>query len=141
MRVKYLAIPSSIFFFLIHRRALRSQPIRGKVCRIGRIFPEHDERSFLDPEYIFVAVRRIPPTIFVEYSQLCSRTNVRPVKNGLNALPLGQTGSQCRTSQPNFTLTTVATFLSVWFRLLDCVSTVECQERRERSMAKIQLFV
>ena len=42
------------YFFLIHRRALRSQPIRGKIRRIGRIFPEHVERSFLDPEYIFV---------------------------------------------------------------------------------------
>ena len=38
-------------FFLIHRRALYSQPIRGKVRRTGRIFPEHVERSFLDPEY------------------------------------------------------------------------------------------
>ena len=68
-RVKYLAIPSSIFFtpfFLIHRKALHSQPIRGKVRRIGRIFPEHAERSFLGPEYSFVAVRRISQTIFAK---------------------------------------------------------------------------
>ena len=67
--MKYLATPSSIFsfsFFLIHRRALRSQPIRGKVRRIGRIFPEHVERSILDPEYSFVAVRRIPWTVFAK---------------------------------------------------------------------------
>ena len=49
----------------------------------------------MDPEYIFVTVQRIPPaiftkqkfgeepTIFAEYSQLCSRTNVCPVNNGL----------------------------------------------------------
>ena len=76
---------------------LCSQPIRGSVRWTGRIFPEHVERSFLDPEYSFVAVRRILRTIFAkqkftqlrtnsifaEYSQLCSRTNVRPIKNGL----------------------------------------------------------
>ena len=61
------------------------------------MFPEHVERSFLDPEYSFVAVRRILRTlfakqkfaqlrtIFAEYSQLCSRTNVRQIKNGLKA--------------------------------------------------------
>ena len=116
--MKYLAIPSSIFsFFLIYRRALRSQTIRGKVRRIGRMFPGHAERSFLDPEYSFVAVRRITrtifakqkfaqlrtnyirrilptmfakkcspneePAIFAEYSQICSRTNVHPIKNQL----------------------------------------------------------
>ena len=32
-----------------YRRALHCKPIRGKVRRIGRIFPEHVERSFLDP--------------------------------------------------------------------------------------------
>ena len=75
--MKYLAIASSIFsFFLIHRRELRSQPIRGKVRRIGRIFPEHVERSFLDPEYSFVAVGRITRTILFakqKFAQL--RTN------------------------------------------------------------------
>ena len=70
-RVKYLAIPSSIFFFfLVHRRALRSQPIRGTVRRIGRIFPEHVERSFLDPEYSFVA-------------NCIREAKVRPIKNQL----------------------------------------------------------
>ena len=65
-RVKYLAIPSSIFLssFLINRRALHSQPIRGNVRRIWRIFPEHVKRSFLDPEYSFVAVGRILGNIF-----------------------------------------------------------------------------
>ena len=60
------------------------------------MFPEHVERSFLDPEYSFVAVRRILRTIFakqkfaqlrtnyiLEYYQLYSRTNVRPVKTRL----------------------------------------------------------
>ena len=32
---------------------LCSQPVRGNVRRIGRMFPEHVERSFLDPEYRF----------------------------------------------------------------------------------------
>ena len=88
-------VPSDtvIHFFpiLIHRRALRSQPVRGKVRRIGRMFPEHVERSFLDPKnYSFVAVRRILRTIFAKQKfaqlrtnyihrilQLCPRTNVR----------------------------------------------------------------
>ena len=68
-RVKNPAAPSSIFFkfyfFLIHRRAL---PIRGNVRRIGRMFPEHAERSFLDPEYSFVAVRQILRTRFAKKS-------------------------------------------------------------------------
>ena len=46
------------------------------------MFPEHVERSFFDPEYSFD-----------EYFQLGSRRNIRPIKNGLYALPLGQTGS------------------------------------------------
>ena len=41
----------SFYFFLIHRRALCSQPVRDKVRRTGQIFPEHVERSFLDPKY------------------------------------------------------------------------------------------
>ena len=36
------------------------------------MFPEHVERSFLDPEYSFD-----------EYFQLGSRRNIRPIKNGL----------------------------------------------------------
>ena len=36
------------------------------------MFPEHVERSFLDHEYSFD-----------EYFQLGSRTNIRPIKNGL----------------------------------------------------------
>ena len=36
------------------------------------MFPEHVERSFLDPEYSFA-----------EYFQLGSRRNIRPIKNGL----------------------------------------------------------
>ena len=77
-RVKYLATPSSIFifyFFLIHRRGLCSQPIRGNVRRTGRIFPEHVERSFSNPEYSFVAVRRITRTIFAKQKFAELRTN------------------------------------------------------------------
>ena len=33
--------------------------LRGNDRRIGRMVPEHVERSFLDPEYNFFAVRRI----------------------------------------------------------------------------------
>ena len=54
------------YFFLIHRRALCSQPIRGNVRRIWRMFLELIERSFLDPKYRFVAVRRILPTRFTK---------------------------------------------------------------------------
>ena len=35
------------------------------------MFPQHVERSFLDPEYTFD-----------EYFQLGSQTNIRPIKNG-----------------------------------------------------------
>ena len=82
-RVNYLAIPSTILFlpfFFIHRRAPRSQPIRGKVRRIGRIFAEHVERSFLDPEYSFVAGERRTRTIFAK--QLLAQ--LKPVLNWTN---------------------------------------------------------
>ena len=42
------------------------------------MFPEHVERSFLDPEYSLLAVRRILRTMFGE-------ENVRLIKNGLNS--------------------------------------------------------
>ena len=73
-RVKNLATPSSIFilFFSSSTGELCSQPIRGNDRRIGRLFPEHVERSFLDPEYSFD-----------EYFQLGSRRKVGPIKNQL----------------------------------------------------------
>ena len=76
-RVKNLATPSSIFIFIYFSSTgeLCSQPVRGSVRRIGRMFPEHAERSFLDPEYSFVAGRRILPT----------RRKVRPIKNQLGS--------------------------------------------------------
>ena len=54
-RVKNLATPSSIFIFIVSSSTgeLSSQPIRGNDRPIGRMFPEHVERSFLDPEYSF----------------------------------------------------------------------------------------
>ena len=73
-RVKNLATPSSIFISIFSSSTgeLCSQPIRGNDRRIGRMFPEHVERSILDPEYSFD-----------EYFQLGSRRKVRPVKNQL----------------------------------------------------------
>ena len=73
-RVKNLATPSSIFIFIFSSSTgeLCSQPIRGNDRRIGRMFPKHAERSFLDPEYSFD-----------EYFQLGSRRKVRPIKNQL----------------------------------------------------------
>ena len=73
-RVKNLATPSSIFIFIFSSSTgeLCSQPIRGNDRRIGRMFPEHVERSFLDPEYSFD-----------EYFQLGSRRKVGPIKNQL----------------------------------------------------------
>ena len=67
-RVKNLATPSSICIFISSSftREFFSQPIRGNVRRIGRMFPEHVEQSFLDHEYNFVAVRRILPTRFAK---------------------------------------------------------------------------
>ena len=73
-RVKNLATPSCIFIFISSSSTaeLCSQPVRGNVHRIGRMFPEHVERSFLDPEYSFA-----------EYFQLGSRRKVGPIKNQL----------------------------------------------------------
>ena len=73
-RVKNLATPSSIFIFIFSSSTgeLCSQPIRGNDRRIGRMFPEHVERSFLDPEYSFD-----------EYFQLGSRRKVGSIKNQL----------------------------------------------------------
>ena len=47
-RVKNLATPSSIFICIFSSSTgeLCSQPIRGNDRRIGRMFPEHAERSF-----------------------------------------------------------------------------------------------
>ena len=52
-RVKNLATLSTIFIFSSSTGELCSQPIRGNGRPIGRMFPEHAERSFLDPEYSF----------------------------------------------------------------------------------------
>ena len=73
-RVKNPATPSSIFIFIFSSSTgeLYSQPIRGNDRRIGRMFPEHVERSFLDTEYSFD-----------EYFQLGSQRKVRPIKNQL----------------------------------------------------------
>ena len=75
--MKNLATPSSIFIFVFSSftEELCSQPIRGNDRPIGRRFPEHVERRFLDPEYSFD-----------EYFQLGSRRKVGPIKNQL-ALP------------------------------------------------------
>ena len=75
-RVKNLATPSSIFisvfFPSLFTGELCSQPIRGNDRPIGRMFPEHAERRFLDPEYSFD-----------EYFQLGSQRKVGPNKNQL----------------------------------------------------------
>ena len=75
-RVKNLVTPSSIFIFIfsLSTGELCSQPIRGNDRRIGRMFPEHVEQSFLDPKYSFN-----------EYFQLGSRRKVRPIKNQLGS--------------------------------------------------------
>ena len=74
-RVKNLATPSSIFFFFFSSSftgELCSQPIRGNDRPVGRMFPEHVERRFLDPEYSFD-----------EYFQLGLRRKVGPIKKQL----------------------------------------------------------
>ena len=72
--VKNLPTPSSIFIFVFSSFTgeLCSQPNRGNDRRLGRMFPEHVERSLLNPEYSFD-----------EYFQLGSRRNIRPIKKGL----------------------------------------------------------
>ena len=73
-RVKKLATPSSILILIFSSSTgeLCSQPIRGNDRRIGRMFPEHVERSFWNPEYSFD-----------EYFQLGSGRKVGPIKNQL----------------------------------------------------------
>ena len=75
-RVKNLATPSSILIFIFSSSTgeFCSQPVRGNDRRIGRMFPEHVEQSFLDPE-----------CSFDEYFQLGSRRKVRPVKNQIGS--------------------------------------------------------
>ena len=74
-----LSTPSSgfVLFFLPHPQESSrcSQPVRGKVSRTGRISPEDVERSFLDPEHNFVAVRRIIRTRFARQKFAQLRTN------------------------------------------------------------------
>ena len=69
--------PSSIFIFISSSATgeLCSQPVRGNVRQIGRMFPEHVERNFLDPEYSFVAVRRLLRTMFAKQKFAHLRTN------------------------------------------------------------------
>ena len=50
---------SFISLSLLSSTVVDAKPIRGNVSRTGRMYPEHVERSFLHPEYSFVAVRRI----------------------------------------------------------------------------------
>ncbi len=54
---------------------LCSEPVRGRVRRTGRIFPEYVERRFLDPEHSFVAVQRTPWTRFAKQKFIQLRTN------------------------------------------------------------------
>ena len=72
--MKNLATPSSIFIlvFSSFTGELCSQPIRSNDHRLGRMFPEHVQRRFLDPEYSFD-----------EYFQLGSRRKFGPIKNQL----------------------------------------------------------
>ena len=100
-RVKYPHGHPFLFLFLPHphESSLCSQPVRDNVRRTGQISPGHVEQSFLDAEYSFVAVRRLPQTRFAKQTFVQLRTNyvglgstntpknvreanVRPVKNG-----------------------------------------------------------
>ena len=74
-RLKNLVTPASIFISSSPTGELCSQPIGGSVHRIGWMFPEHAERSFLDPKYSFVTVQRILPTRFAKQRFAQLRTN------------------------------------------------------------------
>ena len=115
-RVKNLATPSSIFIFSSSTGELCSQPVRGNDLRIWRMFPEHVERSFLDPEYSFA-----------EYFQLGSRGNIRPIKNGLYvrymcwvSVPLFHNCSGTSLSM-QITCLIVCMFVRCCFTLYSCV--------------------
>ena len=74
---KYWHCHPFLFLFLPHPQesSLCSQPIRGNVRRTGRIFPEHVEQSFLDPEYSYITVWWTPQTISVKQKLAQLRTN------------------------------------------------------------------
>ena len=76
-RVKYDTVIHFFSFFLPHPQEsfLCSPLLRGNARRSGRIFPEHVEQSFLDPEYSFVAVRQILRTRFVKLKFVQLRTD------------------------------------------------------------------
>ena len=71
-RVKYLATPSSIFIFISSSSTgeLCSQPIKGNVRRIGRIFPDMLREAFWTPN--------IASSNCDEYFQLGSRSKSSP---------------------------------------------------------------
>ena len=92
-QVKSLAIPLSSFSFSSSTGELRFQRVRGSVRQTGQMIPECVERSLfgllhhssMNTLNYICEVKVHPgkkPTIFVEYSQLCSWTNVHPIKNG-----------------------------------------------------------
>ena len=100
-RVKYRHRHPFLLLFLPHpqQTILCSQPIRGKVRRTGQIFPEHVERSFLDPKNSFVPVGRISRTKFAKQTFAQLRTNyVRPTFFRFDEYP--QIGSRSKSS-PN----------------------------------------
>ena len=72
--MKNLATPLSTFIFSSSTGEFCSQPIRGNVRQIRRMFPEHVERSFLAPAYSFY-----------KYFQLGLRRKVCPIKNQLGS--------------------------------------------------------
>ena len=78
-QVKNLATPSSIFIFISCSSTgeLCSQPIRGNVRRIGRMFQNMLSQAFWTPNLASLQ--------FDEYSQLDSRNKRWPIKNQLGS--------------------------------------------------------
>ena len=81
-------------FFILYLIWPSILPHQQESSALGQSEAMFVERSFLDLEYSFVAVWRIRPTRFAEYSEVGSWTNIRLIKNGLWALRDSQTSLQ-----------------------------------------------
>ena len=99
---------------------LCSQSIRGNVRRIWRMYPEHVEWSFLDPEYSFVTVGQILWTIFTKQKFAQLRYN----KNKLYSL---NTPSYVR-EQMFAQLRTGFRFTRRWMRFCLLLCTCRCMK-------------
>ena len=124
--------PSSILIFISSSPTgeLCCQPIRGNVRRTGRMFPEHADRSFLDPEYSLVAVRRILRPIFAKQKFAQLRTNY--IRRILPAMFATKKFAQLRTGLTSTGPKRLHVFNCIYFNNKDSLQTQAMFLERER---------